>query len=62
MKPAAITTYRDWAADTAARARALHTKADAATDWTERDRMRRAAYALDDDARFFAQQAARQEA
>ena len=51
---APITDDAAYAADLAKQAAHFHAAADTATDWTERDRLRRIAYALDDDDRFWA--------
>ena len=52
-KPAAIDNAADFAADCLRRAQDFYTKAAAATDWTERDRLLRVASNYADDARFW---------
>jgi hypothetical protein len=49
--PLAIATAADWAAHHDRRAAHFHAKADAATDWTERDRLRACAHTNEDEAR-----------
>ncbi len=49
--PLCKATAEAWLADTLRRARHFHAKADAATDWTERDRLRACAHSNDDFAR-----------